>query len=65
MQTLTAEISDEQSSGLEEVIEKNPGWNKTLVVRALLAYFLNLAPGEQESLVKTHSVKKRAKRRKE
>lgn len=65
MQTLYANISDEQSSALEEVIEKNPGWNKTLVTRALIAHFLSLAPDEQEKFVKTYSVKKRAKRRKE
>ena len=56
MKTLTVELSQDQSSALEEVLDRNPGWNKALVVRALLAYFLKLDPGEQENLVKTHRV---------
>jgi hypothetical protein len=61
---LSAEIGEDQSSELEEIIERNPGWNKTLVVRALLSYFIGLSPIEQENLVKKHSVKKRVKSRK-
>ena len=64
MINLSAEISEDQSSELEEIIERNPGWNKTLVVRAILSYFISLSANEQEDLVKKHSVKKRAKRRK-
>jgi len=62
MQTLSVEISDEQSSALEEVLERNPGWNKALVVRALLAFFLKLDPSEQENFVRKHRVKKPARK---
>lgn len=65
MVNLSVEISEDQSSDLEEVIDRNPGWNKALVVRSLLAYFLGLTPNAQEDLIKKHGVKKRAKRRKE
>ena len=64
MVNLSAEIDEEQNSAFEEVLERNP-WNKTSVVRALLAYFLSLTPSEQEVLVKTHHVKKKVKKRKE
>lgn len=56
MATLSVEIDQDQSSVLKEVLDRNPGWNKALVVRALLAYFLKLDPGEQENLVKKHRV---------
>ena len=65
MINLSAEISEEQSSDLEEIIDRNPGWNKTLVVRSLLGYFIGLSPTEQEKLVRTHGVKKKVKKRKE
>ena len=65
MQTLSVKISDEQSSALEEVIERNPGWNKALVVRAILAYFLKLEPSVQESFVRKHIVKNTARKRTE
>jgi len=54
--TLTIEIDQAQASALEEVLHRNPGWTKSLVVRALLAYFLKLDMVEQENLVKTHRV---------
>ena len=57
MPTLSAQISQEQEAALMEVINRNPGWDKTLVTRALLAYFLKLNPSEQVDLVKTHSIK--------
>jgi len=60
--TLSVEIDEDQNSAFEDVLERNL-WNKASVVRALLAYFLSLNPSEQEGLVKTHRVKKRAKRR--
>lgn len=53
MPILTTKINQSQSDALEEVLGRNPGWNKTLVVRALLVYFLKLDPAEQEHLVKT------------
>ena len=65
MKNLSALISEDLSSAFDEVIDRNPGWNNTLVVRALVNYFIGLTPNEQEDLVKKHSVKKRAKRRKE
>ena len=62
---LSVEISEDQSSALEEVIDENPGWGKTLVIRSLLAYFLGLTPNAREDLIKTYGVKKKAKKRKE
>jgi hypothetical protein len=62
---LNVEISEDQSSKLEEVIDSNPGWNKTLVVRSLIKYFLALSAIEQEKLIKAHGMKKKAKKRKE
>jgi len=64
VKNLSVEIDEVQSSEFDEVIERLD-WTKALVVRALLAYFLKLAPDEQENFVKKHRVKKRAKRRKE
>jgi len=61
---LSVEISEDQSNAFEDVLEKNL-WTKAVVVRAILAYFLSLAPIEQENLVRTHGVKKKAKKRKE
>lgn len=56
MPTLTIEIDQAQANALEEVLDRNLGWTKSLVVRALLAYFLKLDMAEQENLVKTHRV---------
>jgi len=61
---LSVEISEDQSSSLEEVLEKKL-WTKAVVVRALIAYFLSLGSNEQEKLVRTHGVKKKAKKQKE
>lgn len=55
MPTLTIKIDQDQADALEQVLGQNPGWNKSLVIRALLAYFLKLDMAEQESLVKTHA----------
>ncbi|MFC1980717.1 hypothetical protein ACFLVN_00500 [Chloroflexota bacterium] len=63
MVNLSVEISEDQSSTLDEVLDWNLGWTKALVVRALLAYFLKLNPSEQEDLVKKHGVVKRARKR--
>lgn len=56
MPTLTVEVDQAQANALQEVLDRNPGWTKSLVVRALLAYFLKLDMTEQENLVKTHRV---------
>ena len=63
MVNLSVEIDEEQSSIFEDVLEQNPGWNKALVVRALLGYFLKLNSEEQTALVKNFRVVKRVKRR--
>ncbi len=63
MKNLSALISEDLSSAFDEVIDRNPGWNNALLVRALVNYFIGLTSNEQEDLVKKHSVKKRAKRR--
>jgi hypothetical protein len=60
---LSVEISEDQLSELDEVIENNPGWNKALIIRALLIYFIKMVPSEQEAFIKKHSVKKKAKKR--
>ncbi len=65
MKNLSALISEDLSSAFDEVIDRNPGWNNALVVRALLSYYIGLSPNEQENLVKKYSVKKRAKSRKQ
>ncbi|OGN95963.1 MAG: hypothetical protein A2Y89_00755 [Chloroflexi bacterium RBG_13_51_18] len=65
MKNLSVEISEVQSSELEEVIEDNLGWNKALVMRALLNYFLKLDQDAQEAFVKKHGLKNKAKKRKE
>ncbi len=57
MDILSVEVNQEQSGALKEVLDRNPGWNKALVVRALLAYFQKLNPTEQVDLVKTHRIK--------
>ena len=64
MKPLTGEISEAQYSAFEDVLERNL-WTKAVVVRALVAYFLSLTPIEQEKLVKTHGVKKKANKQKE
>ncbi len=58
MPTLSIEINQEQAKVLGEIIDRNPGWNKALVVRALLAYFFQLDQNEQVNLVKKHRVKR-------
>jgi hypothetical protein len=62
---LGVEINEDLSNQLQEVIDENPGWNKTLVVRSLIKYFLALGAIEQEKLIKAHGMKKKAKKRKE
>ena len=57
MAVLTVVISKDKENALRQALEREPGWNKSLVVRALLTYFLNLASAEQMNLVKTHGVK--------
>jgi len=57
MPTLSVKTSQEQESAFMEVIDRNPGWDKALVTRALLAYFFKLDPSEQVDLVKTHRIK--------
>jgi hypothetical protein len=59
MAFLTVAIDQGKENALKKVLEREPGWNKSLVVRALLTYFLNLAPTEQENLVKTLGVKQK------
>ena len=53
MPILTIKISQSQADALQKVLKGNLGWNKTLVVRALLTYFLKLDGAEQEHLLKT------------
>lgn len=57
MPVLTVEIDQSQETSLRQVPERNPGWTKSLVIRALLDYFLKLEAPDQENLVKTHRVK--------
>jgi hypothetical protein len=64
VKNLSVEISDNQSSEFEEILEKN-FWSKAVVVRALVKYFLSLSSVEQDKLVKAHGVKKKVKKRKE
>ena len=59
MSTLSVQISQEQETAFMEVVDRNPGWDKTLVTRALLSYFIKLNPSEQVDLVKTHRIKMR------
>ena len=54
MPTLTIKIDQAQADALKQLLDQNPGWNKSLVIRALLAYFLKLDMAEQGNLVKTH-----------
>ncbi len=54
MPTLSVKISQEQENAFIQVLDQNPGWDKTLVTRALLAYFIKLSASEQVALVKTH-----------
>lgn len=61
MPTLVIQISQTQANDLGEVINRNPGWNKTLVVRSLLAYFLKLDMAEQENFVKKYGVRRISK----
>ena len=63
MVNLSVEIDEDQSNAFEEVLYRNPGWSKALVVRSLLSYFLKLDPREQENLVKKYGVGKSARRR--
>ena len=57
MPTLSAKISQEQDTALMEIIDRNPGWDRTLVARALYNYFIKLEPSKQVDLVKTYRVK--------
>ena len=57
MPILYVNIDQDQANFLSEVLNRNPGWTKTLVVRALLAHFLKLDIVEQENFVKKHVVK--------
>lgn len=56
MKTLSVEINEVQLSELEQAISQVPGWNKALIVRALLAHFLQLEPEEREHFVKKYRV---------
>lgn len=62
MATLTVEIDEDKASALGEILDRNPGWTKSLVVRALLSYFIKLDPPDQENLVKTYGPVRRARR---
>lgn len=62
MPTLSVETSEDQWSTLKEVLDRNPGWTKALVVRALLAFFLKLEAAEQENFVKKHRVVSRVRK---
>ncbi len=57
MPTLSVKISQEQESALMEVIDQNPGWDKTLITRALVKYFIKLNSEQQVDLVKNFQVK--------
>ena len=57
MKPLTAEISEDMLNAFQEVIDSNLGWTKTLVVRALVNYFLKLGPDEQQNFLKKYQVK--------
>jgi len=57
MKPLMAEISEDMLKSLNKVIDNNLGWNKTLVVRALVNYFLKLGPDEQQNFLKKYQVK--------
>jgi hypothetical protein len=59
MAFLTVEIGQNKENALRKVLEREPGWNKSLVTRALLTYFLNLTSIEQENLVKTFGVEQK------
>ena len=59
MAVLTVVIDQNKSNALKQVLEREPGWDKSLVVRALLTYFLNLASDEQVKLVKTYGVQQK------
>jgi hypothetical protein len=54
MPTLTVEVDQAQANSLGEVLDRNPGWTKSLVLRTLLAYFLQLDIAKQEDLVKKY-----------
>ena len=57
MKPLTAEISEDMLNDFQEVVDSNPGWDKTLVVRALVNYFLKLEPEAQQNFVRRYQVK--------
>ena len=54
MTTIQIKTNQDQSDALKKVLKRNPGWNKTLVIRALLNYFLTLDANDQENLVRKH-----------
>jgi hypothetical protein len=62
MPTLSVEISQEQEIALGNALDAVPGWNKALVIRALLAYFLGLPSEKQEELVRKHRVIQKQKK---
>lgn len=62
MKPLSVEISEDQSSTLKEVLDRNIGWTQALVVRALLAFFFKLEAAEQENFVKKHRVVSRVRK---
>jgi len=57
MPTLSAKISKELETAFLDVLDQNPGWDKTLTTRALVNYFVNLNPEQQVDLVKNFQVK--------
>ena len=61
MPTLSVEINEEQEKAFQDVLNQIPGWNKALVVRSLLAYFLGLSSIKQEELVKKYRVLQKPK----
>lgn len=56
MKNVSVEIDENQWSDLEQAIQQVPGWNKALVVRALLSYFLDLESEKREQFVKKYRV---------
>lgn len=56
MKNISVEINEIQWSDLEQAIRQVPGWNKALVVRALLSYFLQLDAEKREQFVKNYRV---------
>lgn len=57
MANLSIKYTDAQQDKLEEVLQRNPGWTKALVVRTLLTWFFEINSDEQEKLIKKYGVK--------